>query len=397
MEFVGQAKTIWLRCGIGMPTILHGIQDCTQGTGRMRQPGRAAEIKAIGIGKSFGPFRALHDLTLDIGRGEFLTLLGPSGSGKTTFLMILAGFIAPSAGRMFSDGADITAQPAEKRSAGMVFQGYALFPHMTVEANIAFPLKVRKRSADDIRQRVGAMIERVGLKGHAHKLPSQLSGGQQQRVALARALVFEPGVLLLDEPFSALDKGLRGQMQAEMKRLHQETGTTFVFVTHDQSEALALSSRVAIFNHGELLQVAAPQEVYDRPANRFVAEFLGDINMLEMKDVRLESSGATGSCEGRPVRVIAGANGAGSTAVLAIRPEYMMLGSAPASGENGIAARPTSATYLGAATKLDLATETGAKLSVSVPNDVASAALAGDAPVWLTWPAERGFLLPAGG
>ena len=176
-----------------------------------------------------------------------------------------------------------------------------LFPHMTVEANIAFPLKVRKRSAADIRQRVGEMIERVGLKGHERKLPSQLSGGQQQRVALARALVFEPGVLLLDEPFSALDKGLRGQMQAEMKRLHEETGTTFVFVTHDQSEALALSSRIAIFNHGKLLQVGAPEEVYDRPANRFVAEFLGEINMLPA-DRRASGERLDGRCSARIAR-----------------------------------------------------------------------------------------------
>ena len=187
----------------------------------MPKNARAAEIKAIGIGKSFGHFRALNNLTLDIGRGEFLALLGPSGSGKTTFLMILAGFLPPSDGRLFSDGVDITDRPAELRAAGMVFQGYALFPHMSVESNIAFPLKVRKRPAAEIRQRVAEMIARVGLKGHETKLPSQLSGGQQQRVALARALVFEPGVLLLDEPFSALDKSLRGQMQAEMKRLHQ--------------------------------------------------------------------------------------------------------------------------------------------------------------------------------
>ena len=260
----------------------------------MLQNAGAAEIKAVGIGKSFGSFRALNELSLDIGRGEFLTLLGPSGSGKTTFLMILAGFLAPSQGRLFSDGVDITSRPAEQRSAGMVFQGYALFPHMTVESNIAFPLKVRKKSGAEIKRRVAEMIDRVGLLGHEKKLPSQLSGGQQQRVALARALVFEPDVLLLDEPFSALDKGLRGQMQAEMKRLHQETGTTFVFVTHDQSEALALSSRVAIFNHGELLQVGAPQEVYDRPANRFVAEFLGEINMLPLSGVRQADGVATG-------------------------------------------------------------------------------------------------------
>ncbi|TPL69163.1 ABC transporter ATP-binding protein [Mesorhizobium sp. B2-3-15] len=363
----------------------------------MQQPGRAAEIKAIGIGKSFGSFRALDNLTLDIGRGEFLTLLGPSGSGKTTFLMILAGFVQPSEGKLFSDGADITDRPAEQRAAGMVFQGYALFPHMSVEANIAFPLKVRKKSAAEIRKRVGEMIERVGLVGHEKKLPSQLSGGQQQRVALARALVFEPGVLLLDEPFSALDKSLRGQMQAEMKRLHQETGTTFVFVTHDQSEALALSSRVAIFNHGKLLQVGAPDEVYDRPDNRFVAEFLGEINMLPLKGVKAVDNGSTGLCEDRAVSMHCKAEKVRGDAILAIRPEHMSIAREAAAGENGIAATAIASTYLGAATKLDLTTRQGAKVTVSVPNEVAAAALSKGNSVWLTWPAEKGFLLPDGG
>jgi putative spermidine/putrescine transport system ATP-binding protein len=363
----------------------------------MLQNAGAAEIKAVGIGKSFGSFRALNDLSLDIGRGEFLTLLGPSGSGKTTFLMILAGFLAPSQGRLFSDGVDITDRPAEQRSAGMVFQGYALFPHMTVESNIAFPLRVRKVSGPDIKRRVAEMIERVGLNGHESKLPGQLSGGQQQRVALARALVFEPGVLLLDEPFSALDKGLRGQMQAEMKRLHQETGTTFVFVTHDQSEALALSSRVAIFDHGELLQVGAPQEVYDRPASRFVAEFLGEINMLPLSRVSQTDGVATGLCEERPIR-LHGANAAvADEAVLAIRPEYMSIAREAAPAGNSIAATATASTYLGAATRLELATRQGAKVTVSVPNEVAAAALGGGNSVWLTWPADKGFLLPGGG
>jgi putative spermidine/putrescine transport system ATP-binding protein len=363
----------------------------------MQQPGRAAEIKAIGIGKSFGSFRALDNLTLNIGRGEFLTLLGPSGSGKTTFLMILAGFVQPTEGRLFSDGTDITDRPAEQRAAGMVFQGYALFPHMSVEANIAFPLKVRKKSGSEIKKRVGEMIERVGLIGHEKKLPSQLSGGQQQRVALARALVFEPGVLLLDEPFSALDKSLRGQMQAEMKRLHQETGTTFVFVTHDQSEALALSSRVAIFNHGKLLQVGAPDEVYDRPDNRFVAEFLGEINMLPLKGVQPADNGSTGLCEDRAVNMHCKAEKVRGDAILAIRPEHMSIAREAAVGENGIAATATASTYLGAATKLDLTTRQGAKVTVSVPNEVAAAALSKGNSVWLTWPAEKGFLLPDGG
>ncbi len=362
----------------------------------MQHAGRAAEIRAVGIGKSFGSFQALKDLSLDIGRGEFLTLLGPSGSGKTTFLMILAGFEAPSEGRLFSDGVDITDQPAERRSSGMVFQGYALFPHMSVEANIAFPLKVRRKPEQEIRRRVAEMVERVGLKGHEHKLPSKLSGGQQQRVALARALAFEPGVLLLDEPFSALDKSLRGQMQAEMKRLHEETGTTFVFVTHDQSEALALSSRVAIFNHGELLQVGTPQEVYERPGNRFVAEFLGEINMLPLRDVRPAGDGVRGVCEDREIALRNAGGGARTDALLAIRPEHMSIAREPGPQENGIAATATSSTYLGSATRLELTTRGGAKVTVSVPTETARQALGQDG-VWLTWPQDRGFLLPASG
>ncbi len=208
---------------------------------------RAVGLQAVGIGKAFGAFPALRDVSLDVAPGEFLTLLGPSGSGKTTFLMIMAGFERPTSGRLVSDGVDITARPAEARSFGMVFQGYALFPHKTVAQNIAFPLQVRNVSRAEIARRVAAMVARVGLAGHEHKRPAQLSGGQQQRVALARALVFEPSVLLLDEPFSALDKHLRVRMQDEVKRLHEELGTTFIFVTHDQSEALSLSTRVAIF------------------------------------------------------------------------------------------------------------------------------------------------------
>jgi len=354
---------------------------------------RAAEIHATKIGKRFGSFQALKDVSINIGRGEFLTLLGPSGSGKTTFLMILAGFEKPTSGQLVSDGADITNQPAEKRSAGMVFQGYALFPHMTVEQNIAFPLKVRKRPADDIKRRVADMIERVGLKAHAHKLPSQLSGGQQQRVALARALVFEPGVLLLDEPFSALDKSLRTQMQEEMKRLHTETGTTFVFVTHDQGEALALSSRVAIFNHGELLQVDGPQQIYERPANRFVAEFLGEINLLKLNDVRRDGVKAVGRCEDRTISLDRAGDHATGNALLAVRPEYMSIASRAPNDGNAIAATTTASTYLGSATKLDLATRDGTKLTVSVPNDIAAAALNNGNSVWLTWPSEKGFLL----
>ena len=361
----------------------------------MIRPQRAAEVSALGIGKTFGAFRALSDVTVDINRGEFLTLLGPSGSGKTTLLMILAGFQSPSEGRLVSGGADITARPAEQRSYGMVFQGYALFPHMTVAANIAFPLRVRRWPGRDIQRRVAEMIERVGLRGHETKLPAKLSGGQQQRVALARALVFEPAVLLLDEPFSALDKNLREQMQVEVKRLHEETGTTFVFVTHDQTEALALSSRIAIFDHGKLLQVGTSQEVYEQPASRFVARFLGDINLLPLTDIAAIHGGLGGRCEGQAVRVrrampptMPGA------AVLAVRPEYMTL--APREHENALSATVERRVYLGASTRLHLRTPGGSELTLSVATHTVSKGPHQGDDVRIGWPEDRGYLLSDG-
>ncbi|MCB5410982.1 ABC transporter ATP-binding protein [Pseudogemmobacter sp. CC-YST710] len=339
----------------------------------------AAEIGASGIGKSFGRFTALKDITLTIGRGEFLTLLGPSGSGKTTFLMVLSGFEPASAGRLTLNGRDITETPPEARGFGMVFQGYALFPHLTVEENIAFPLKVQGRSAKDIAARVKEMVEMVGLGGHGHKKPASLSGGQQQRVALARALAYAPPVLLLDEPFSALDKNLRGQMQEEMRRIHQDTGTTFVFVTHDQEEALALSSRIAIFERGQLQQIAPPREIYERPANRFVAEFLGDINILPLE---------AGGFEGRSLRL---PPGQGSN--LAIRPEYMELSLAQPAEGNAIPLRLSDLTYLGATTRLALTTAGGVPVVLQRPTASLPEGLNPGAELWTSWEAGRGFLL----
>ncbi len=351
----------------------------------------AAEIGAHGIAKNFGAFVALDDISLTIGRGEFLTLLGPSGSGKTTFLMVLAGFENPTRGQLTLDGRDVTDVPAEERSFGMVFQGYALFPHMSVEQNIAFPLKVQRRGGAQTRKRVAEMIEMVGLGGHGHKRPAALSGGQQQRVALARALACEPSVLLLDEPFSALDRNLRAQMQDEVRHLHRQTGTTFVFVTHDQSEALALSSRVAIFDKGRLQQIGPPRDVYEKPDNRFVAEFLGDINILPLTSVTNGGAVSEGSFEGRTLRASCGNRGPGD--MLAVRPEYMRLTTLEPKSGNAVPATVVDLTYLGAETRLDLKSHQGTSLTLSLATTALPDGVAQGIEVWTGWPEEKGFFL----
>jgi putative spermidine/putrescine transport system ATP-binding protein len=357
----------------------------------MQTKNRAAELDARGIGKTYGDFHALNDVSLTIGRGEFLTLLGPSGSGKTTFLMILAGFVNATSGALTMDGADITRLPAEKRGFGMVFQGYALFPHMSVEKNIAFPLQVQGRKAQDIKAKVDNIVDRVGLREHARKRPADLSGGQQQRVALARALVFEPSVLLLDEPFSALDKNLRGSMQDEVRRLHQETGTTFVFVTHDQSEALALSTRVAIFNKGKLQQVGSPKQVYEHPANRFVAEFLGDINIFDLTDSKLTGDLAEGKFEDSVIRTSKAAGV--PTGHFAIRPEHMVLTREAPADRNALAADIEDVTYLGAATRFALKTPGGKGLALEMPTRETGPDFEKGKRVWASWDRDQGFFL----
>ncbi|MDR3515743.1 MAG: ABC transporter ATP-binding protein [Azospirillaceae bacterium] len=364
----------------------------------MSQHGHAGEIKAIGIAKNYGPFPALKDVSLEIGRGEFVTLLGPSGSGKTTFLMILAGFEQATRGQILMDGRDITRRPAEQRSFGMLFQGYALFPHMSVADNIAFPLRVRRRPAAEIRRRVGDMIDLVGLSGHESKRPARLSGGQQQRVALARALVFEPEVVLLDEPFSALDKNLREAMQDEVKRLHRDFGTTFVFVTHDQSEALRLSTRMAIFDHGRLLQAGTPREIWERPVDRFTAEFLGEIHILPLDQAVVDGAFVVGCCEGRRLAAPHVDGAPGRPASVAVRPEHVRLLAPDAAlepGDNAVAVRVVERTYLGSTTVLALETTGGIRLSIPVSTLLPLASSAAGAPLLFTWNAADGFVLPA--
>ncbi|WP_290741424.1 ABC transporter ATP-binding protein [Amaricoccus sp.] len=354
---------------------------------------RASQLSAVDLGKAYGSFHALRDLNLTIRAGEFVTLLGPSGSGKTTFLMSLAGFTDPTSGRIEEDGVDITHRPADKRNFGMVFQGYALFPHLSVADNVAFPLKVRKVPSADIAKRVDEMVKRVGLAGHAHKRPDGLSGGQQQRVALARALVFDPAVLLLDEPFSALDKSLREGLQTELKRVHRETGTTFVFVTHDQSEALALSDQIAIFDHGRLMQIGSPREVYLRPSSRFVAEFLGRINLVPITDCAFSTGRATGR-HGEAAISAPIAEGArqGHHLVLAVRPEHLRVGE-PGAGDNALAGTISDKVYNGAEMNLQVVLPTGQRIVLSVPDRSEAAALPIGSEVTVCWPVDGGYIL----
>ncbi len=356
-------------------------------------------VDLLQLGKCYGETRALSDLTLHIKRGEFLTLLGPSGSGKSTTLMMLAGFEQPTEGQIKCNGQDITGLPADQRNFGVVFQGYALFPHMTVEQNIAYPLKVRKIAPAEIIERVGRMLERVGLEGKGQRGIQQLSGGQQQRVALARALVFEPPLLLLDEPLSALDRRLRQEMQVELARMHKEFGTTFVFVTHDQEEALALSDRVAVFNHGRLEQLGTPQEVYERPASRFVANFLGDTNLLGVNGISRQGAAIVCDYQGFPLRITQAVQRplprANSESWLAIRPEHIDLQPLTQVGSgNGVVAKMEAITYLGTHVSVDLRTAGAQAIALRIPvSHPLLNSLERGQPYWCSWSQQHGHLI----
>lgn len=258
----------------------------------LEQSPTSAEIEFRHVTKVYGQVAAVEDLSLTVRRGEFLTILGPSGSGKTTALMLLAGFVAPTGGDILIAGNSVAAVPSYRRDQGIVFQSYALFPHLTVNRNLEFPLEMRGIKATDRTKRVERILERVHLKGFGGRMPSQLSGGQQQRVALARALIADPPFLLLDEPLGALDRNLREQMQIEMKNLHKEFGITTICVTHDQEEALTLSDRIVVMRAGRIEQTDTPEALYDRPKSRFVANFIGEANILENLDCEAGSDTA---------------------------------------------------------------------------------------------------------
>ncbi|MBZ9603062.1 ABC transporter ATP-binding protein [Phyllobacterium chamaecytisi] len=307
-------------------------------------------VKFANIQKTYdGNALVVKNLNLDIARGEFLTMLGPSGSGKTTTLMMLAGFEAPTQGSILLEGRSIDNMPPHKRDIGMVFQNYALFPHMTVEENLAFPLKVRKLGKAEIEARVKRALDMVRLGAHGKRRPAQLSGGQQQRVAVARALVFDPKLVLMDEPLGALDKQLREQMQLEIKHIHQELGVTVVYVTHDQSEALTMSDRIAVFNDGAIQQLAAPAELYERPQNAFVAQFIGENNRLQ--GTVLARNGTTCKVEvpnaGNVQALAVNVEVVGRPTVLSLRPERVKLNPPPGSLPNIFKAQVAEVIYLG--------------------------------------------------
>jgi putative spermidine/putrescine transport system ATP-binding protein len=324
------------------------------------------------VSKHYGAVSAVDRVSLDVPRGQFLTLLGPSGSGKTTLLMIIAGFVEPTAGDVLVDGTRITHLPPEQRNFGMVFQGYALFPHLTVFDNVAFPLTVRRVPRAHAAHQIRSALDLVQLVPLADRYPRQLSGGQQQRVALARALVFTPDVLLLDEPLSALDKKLRAELQWELKQVHQRVGTTFVYVTHDQEEALSMSDQIAIIRDGRIVQSGQPRHLYERPATRFVADFLGKSNFISGRVVAIEAGRVVYEVAGCPFVQARGGGAAvsvGSEIVVALRPEKIDIRDKgrPGAGVNGVTGTISAWNYHGTSFHVLVETDALGELMVTAP------------------------------
>jgi putative spermidine/putrescine transport system ATP-binding protein len=345
-------------------------------------------VQLKGVQKTYdGETLVVRDLNLEIQEGEFLTMLGPSGSGKTTTLMMLAGFETATHGEIFLDGNPINQLAPEDRNIGMVFQSYALFPHMTVAENVAFPLQVRGIPKSGIGDRVKRALDMVGLKGFDERRPAQLSGGQQQRVAVARALVFEPKLVLMDEPLSALDKQLREQMQYEIKQLHHRLGVTVVYVTHDQGEALTMSDRVAVFNNGVVQQLDTPERLYEQPANVFVASFIGENNKLYGKVVEHDK----GWCQvrladGTTLKAKAVSVGsAGSPVMLSLRPERVLINPAEGVCDVVVSARVTDVTYLGDHLRVRMVAFGDQLIVVKVPNASQDRVVSADHDVRIGW------------
>jgi spermidine/putrescine transport system ATP-binding protein len=359
--------------------------------------GETASVELRSVTKRFDAFVAVDDLSLELRRGEFFTLLGPSGCGKTTTLRMIAGFERPTEGEIRIEGEDVAQLPPHKRPTNTVFQSYALFPHLSVEANVGFGLKRKKVAKGEIAERVKAELERVGLASEANRRPSQLSGGMQQRVALARALVNLPKVLLLDEPLGALDLKLRKELQVELKRIQRDVGITFVYVTHDQEEALTMSDRIAVMNRGRVEQIATPEEVYDRPATTFVAGFIGVSNLMP---ATVTSSQEVKLDEGTTIAAATDGFSSGDRCHAVVRPEKLRV--EMDEDGNGAADHPrvegtvTSSLYLGTATQIAVDLGEGVRMTVLVPNaDEADRQRlpGGGARVALSWEPEHMHLV----
>jgi spermidine/putrescine ABC transporter ATP-binding subunit len=355
-----------------------------------------SRIRFESVSKTFGDTTALDGFDLDVAEGEFLALLGPSGCGKTTALRLLAGFLLPTAGRILVDERDVSALPPHKRNAGMVFQDYALFPHMTVGDNIAFGLHERGQAGIAVQKRVAELLDLVRLAGMERRYPGQLSGGQQQRVALARALAFGPSVLLMDEPFGALDLKLREAMQAELVQIQRRLGITTIFVTHDQSEAMAMADRIAVMRGGRIAQLGTPEDVYDRPSNPFVAEFVGRINLFEARIAELE--GDTVVLDANGVRLTATRTPWAETSMevaVAVRPESLVLKAtgeaSPSAGHNCLEGTVVAGRFAGSTVTIEVETARNGLLTVEARAD--QRAMGKGTSVILTWPLEKTMLL----
>ncbi len=361
--------------------------------------GRAGEIEIDACTKAFGDTVAVDDVTLKIPGGEFFSMLGPSGCGKTTTLRMIAGFETPDAGRIILQGADVTRVSPQKRNVNMVFQSYGLFPHMTVVENVAFGLKIKRLARDEIASRVTEVMRTVRLEGMEDRRPAQLSGGQQQRVALARALVNRPAALLLDEPLGALDLQLRKEMQLELKRLQTATGTTFVYVTHDQEEAMTMSDRIAVMNGGVVEQVARPRELYQHPASAFVAGFIGVSNLLSFRVDRREGDTVVMDLgDGQWICATSGADatsGPAGSAMITVRPEWIKVGEADLNGRDSrVRGTVTDVVYLGSVTQLLVLLPTGERLMVHRLNDqVGGLDPSPGQVVELRWAAEHSYVI----
>jgi len=354
-------------------------------------PGATPYVRIQKVTKKFGEFVAVDEVSLDIYKKEIFCLLGASGCGKTTLLRMLAGFERPTAGTIFIDGVDMTGVPPYERPVNMMFQSYAIFPHMTVEQNVAFGLKQEGVAKPEIAQRVGDMLELVKLGQFAKRKPHQLSGGQRQRVALARSLVKRPKLLLLDEPLAALDKKLREQTQFELINIQETLGVTFIVVTHDQEEAMTLSTRVGLMNHGEIVQVGTPSEIYEYPNSRFVAEFIGSVNMFEGRLIEDEPSYVRIECDDleAPIYVDHGVSGApGATVWAAVRPEKITLSrDKPTAADNWAGALVGDIAYMGDVSIYLLKLDSGKVVRVTQPNVYRHAEdrITWDERVYLSW------------